>query len=134
MRGLRITYIAELLVHFEDFICDLGAGDHWASSHLLEDGSRQENQLLVLALVVVAVLVLLLEDLLLLGVLAPKLREQGENGLDTCNGRQKRALAGALGRPGSGSDRAKRRVWLFNLNDRTNLKIYRRKNIFPATL
>ena len=66
MRGLRITYIAELFVHFEDFVGDLGACYHWARSHLLEHRTRQENKLLVLALVVVAVFIVLIEGLLLL--------------------------------------------------------------------
>ena len=66
VRGLRITYIAELLVHFEDFVGDLGASYHRARSHLLENRTRQENKLLVLALVVIAIFIVLIEGLLLL--------------------------------------------------------------------
>ena len=47
------TYIAELFVHFEDLIGDLGAGHHRSLAYFLQHASREEDKLLVLFLLVV---------------------------------------------------------------------------------
>ena len=60
MRIRRVTYIAELLVHLEDLVGNLGASDHGPLAHLLEDRAGEEHQLLVLALVLVVALLLFL--------------------------------------------------------------------------
>mmetsp|Transcript_42149 Transcript_42149/g.55521 ORF Transcript_42149/g.55521 Transcript_42149/m.55521 type:complete len:201 (+) Transcript_42149:1348-1950(+) len=59
-----LTLITELLVHLKDLVGDLGASDHGPLAHLLKDGARQKNQLLVLTLVVVVAVLLLLHLLL----------------------------------------------------------------------
>ena len=66
--GERITatYITEGLVHFKDFVGDLGAGHHGPLPHFLQDGLAEEHELLIL-LVLTVVFILVSTQLQLLG-------------------------------------------------------------------
>lgn len=53
-RKSHTTYIAELFVHLEDLVGDLGASDHGPLPNFLKDGARQKDELLILLFLVVA--------------------------------------------------------------------------------
>mmetsp|Transcript_5997 Transcript_5997/g.5403 ORF Transcript_5997/g.5403 Transcript_5997/m.5403 type:complete len:283 (-) Transcript_5997:334-1182(-) len=47
---LEVYFLTELLVEFEDFVGNLGAGGHWLASDLIKHGSAQKHQFLIFLL------------------------------------------------------------------------------------